>query len=102
MTKTTVNAEKVSAFVVMPDAIESAFGVWWASIPDDHLVDPLHQVESMASALGLELNRSKSELICEDALIREAMLLEAPGLHVRNRDNADLLGSPIGSLESIG
>ena len=30
------------------------------------------------------------------------MLVEAPGLQVVNCDGADLLGSPIGSVEGIG
>ncbi len=69
------------------------------------MADVLHDlqlVESMAPALGLELNRSKSELICEDPSTRAAMMLEAPGLHVTSRDSADILGSPIGDLEGIG
>ena len=39
-------------------------------------------VEWLGSDLGLQLNRSKSELICEDLITREAMLQAAPGLHV--------------------
>ena len=59
-------------------------------------------VESMGSDLGLQLNCNKSELICKDPATREAMLLKAPDLHVVHVESADLLGSPIGSVEGIG
>ena len=39
MTKSDVNNQKLSAFVLMPDTIEIAFNTWWDSLPDDHVVD---------------------------------------------------------------
>ena len=65
---------------------------------DQVLVD-LQMVDSMASTLGLQLNHRKSELICEDLSIRDAMLLVAPDLKVVSGGTADLLGSPIGTLK---
>jgi len=68
------------------------------------LQDVLHDVQKvgeMASDLGLELNRSKSELICRDDRIREDMLGRVPGLKEVSADTADILGSPIGNTECI-
>ena len=58
-------------------------------------------VERLAIDLGLQLNRTKSEIICKDPIIVEAMIQAAPGLKVVNSDDVFLLGSPIGSLKSI-
>ena len=66
----------------------------------DVLAD-LRLVELEASKLGLELNHSKSELICNQPSIREAMLLEVPSLRTVNCSNATLLGSPIGDVDCI-
>ena len=59
-------------------------------------------VESFALELGLQLNRNKSELMCEDVATKEAMLVESPALRMVSCDGADLLCSPIGSVEGIG
>ena len=58
----------------------------------------------MASTLGLQLNHSKSELICKDLTTREAMLCETLGLKVVCSDSADLWARPLGIwrvLESL-
>ena len=34
-----LNNEKRTSFVVMPDAIETAFKPWWISLADYHVVD---------------------------------------------------------------
>ena len=68
------------------------------------LQDVLHDlklVEKEAGALALQLNHSKTELICDNATICELMLLEAPGLHVVSCSRAILLGSPTGSTECV-
>ena len=52
----------------------------------------LDLVERMAPDLSLQLNRSNSELICDDQSVSVAMLLEAPGLHLLSCDVADILG----------
>jgi len=75
-------------------------GTLGGSLPD--VLHDLQMVDRLGSDLGLQLNRSKSELICGDLITGEVMLQAAPGLHVLNRDDADLLGSPIGSMEHIG
>ena len=61
----------------------------------------LDLVERMAPDLGLQLNHSRSELICDDQSVSEAMLLEVPGLHLLNRNVTDILGSPIENVEQI-
>ena len=39
MAKIDVDKEKVKAFVVMPKAVEASFSGWWATFPNDHVVD---------------------------------------------------------------
>ena len=51
--------------------------------------------------LGLQLNRDKSEVICDDSTTKSAMLRAVPGLSVTDRDHATLLGSPIGTANGI-
>ena len=67
----------------------------------DDVLHDLQSVELAAGEMGLQLNRGKSEVICEDPITREAILCAAPGLRVVSRDHATLLGSPIGSVEGI-
>ena len=92
--------------------IEAEFGVQSVYLNDGtlggggggSLQDVLHDlklVEKEAGALWLQLNRSKTELICDNATICQSMLLEAPGLHVVSCSRAILLGSPIGSTECV-
>ena len=66
----------------------------------DVLAD-LRLVELKASKLGLELNHSKSELICNQPLIQDAMLVEVPSFHSVSCSNATLLGSPIGDVDCV-
>ena len=58
-------------------------------------------VEEVAAELGLSLNRSKTELICDDLASCEAFLSEVPGLQVVSCSEASLLGSPVGSVEYV-
>ena len=51
--------------------------------------------------MGLTLNNSKSEIICEDATIRQTIITSLPGAQVVNPDSASLLGSPLGDVSSI-
>ena len=67
----------------------------------DTILQDLHTVERLAIDLGLQLNRTKSEIICKDPIIVESMIQAAPGLKAVNSDVVFLLGSPIGSLKSI-
>ena len=69
--------------------------------PLQEVLSDLRLVEEEAAKLGLHLNHSKSELICDDAPTREAMLFEVPGLHNVSCYQATLLGSPIGKVECI-
>ena len=75
-------------------------GTLGGSLPE--VLEDLRMVKSFALELGLQLNRNKSELMCEDVTTREAMLVEAPCLRVVSCDGANLLGSPLGSVEGIG
>ena len=47
-----------------------------------------------AASLGLQLNRSKSEVVCDNVKVCETMLCEAPGLCIVNCSITPLLGSP--------
>ena len=67
---------------------------------EDVLCD-LQLVEREAEELGLQLNRAKSELVCEDSGTRDSMLRAAPGLQVVDMDHAEILGSPVGSKRSV-
>ena len=69
--------------------------------PFQDVLHDLRLVEEEASSLGLQLNRSKSELVCDDADLCDAMLREAPGLCVVSCSQATLLGSPVGSAECV-
>ena len=61
----------------------------------------LRLVELEASKLGLELNHSKSELICNQPSIRDAMLSEVPSFRSVSCSNATLPGSPIGDVDCV-
>ena len=69
-------------------------GIW-----EDVLSD-LRLIEEEASVLGLQLNTSKTELICSDHTTREIVLSSFPGLCVVNLEQAELLGSPLGDASS--
>ena len=82
--------------------LKSSFAVFY--LDDGTLGRPLQKalsalrlVEEEAAKLGLHLNHSKSELICDNAPTREAMLFEVLGLHNVSCSQATLLGSPIGT-----
>ena len=66
------------------------------------MLHDLHYLESGVAELGLHLNQSKSELICDDMFSRNVMLDDAPSLRYVSCSQATLLGSPIGGLECIG
>ena len=64
------------------------------------MLQDLQYIECQAAHLGLSLNHSKTELICEYSAGR--WLLQAvPDLCKVNPANATLLGPPIGQLNSI-
>ena len=60
-----------------------------------------HAVRNAAEDLGLHLNLTKSEVICVDPCTKDTMLNAAHDLCIVSPDQATLLGSPIGSIESI-
>ena len=54
-------------------------------------------VEQVAGNMGLQLNHSKSEIICVDPTTRQSMFDAFPDFCVVSQDHATLLGSPIGN-----
>ena len=89
----------------MVKSIESEFRIFYL----DHgtlgghvseVLRDLRLIEGEAAKLGLKLNRHKSELICDEPSTRDEMLEEAPGLQLMSRVNAELLGTPIGGIQS--
>ena len=56
---------------------------------DDVLCD-FHLVAKEAVDISLNLNRSNSELLCEDPITRDQMLKAVPGLQMIGIDQADL------------
>ena len=58
-------------------------------------------VEQGAKELGLSLNRGKCEVISKDPAATGVLLASAPNLQVTDPDFATLLGSPLGSIDSI-
>ena len=67
----------------------------------ESVLQDLQLVEREAAELGLQLNCSKSELICCDPLSRDAIISEASGLHITSCDQAVLLGTPLRGVEGI-
>ena len=67
----------------------------------DDVLQDLSTVQRAARELGLQLNCTKSERICEDTTTRKVILRVAPGVCKVDRDEATMLGSPIGNDISI-
>ena len=67
----------------------------------EDIIRDLQLVEKEAAELGLQLNRSKSELLCEDPTTRDQLLKVVPGLQVIGMDQVEILGSPVGSMTSV-
>jgi len=51
--------------------------------------------------IGLVLNNQKSEIICGDPVSKGTILSSLPGARVVDPSDADLLGSPLGNVNSI-
>ncbi|MDA8003073.1 MAG: reverse transcriptase domain-containing protein, partial [Alphaproteobacteria bacterium] len=64
----------------------------------EDIIRDLQLVEKEAAELGLQLNRSKSELLCEGPTTRDQLLKVVPGLQVIGMDQVEILGSPVGSM----
>ena len=67
----------------------------------EDVIRDLHQVGMVAGALGLELNQSKCEIICDHTDTWEAMLRTAPNLCTVSPEKATLLGSPLGNAACV-
>ena len=70
-------------------------GSWQDVLSDSHFL------ELEAAKVGLVLNLSRSELICDDNHTLEVVLQEAPGLPTVSVSQAMLLSTPVGDSESI-
>ena len=68
--------------------------------PKEEVLQDLQYIECQAAHLGLSLNHSKTELICEDSAGRWLLQAVTDSCKV-NPENATLLGAPIGQLNSI-
>ncbi len=73
-------------------------GTLCGSLPD--VLEDLKRVESLASDLGLMLNRCKSKVVCNDPPTLDAFLADAPGFSVVNASDTLLLGSAIGGPDA--
>ena len=67
----------------------------------EDVLSDLLLVEKEAADLGLQLNRSKSELLCDDSTTRDQMLKTVPGLQLIGMDQAEILRVPVGSTKSV-
>ena len=67
----------------------------------ENVVHNVKNIEVEVEALGHMLNRKKSELICKDPISRRFVLSVLPGIYIINPEDANLLGSPIGGLQSV-
>ena len=65
------------------------------------VLQDLQTVECAAEDLGLQLNRGKSEVIGRDTTLLEPLLSAAPELTVTSPEQATLLGSALGDVESV-
>ena len=65
--------------------------------------DILHNLNiiKITEVLGLSLNKQKSEIICLDPTVRNAILYSLPSAKVIAPEKANLLGSPVGDVTSI-
>ena len=61
----------------------------------------IQSVEQTGAEVGLKLNRSKSEIICNNPTTLDSILSSLPGACVVDPKKATLLGCPIGDLLSI-
>ena len=52
------------------------------------VLEDFKTVETFAKGLGLQLNRTKSELICSNSSVLEGMAREVPGLQELDPDSA--------------
>ena len=55
------------------------------------MLSDLRLIEGEASELGLQLNRSKTKLICSDYNTKRMVLSSFPGLRVANIEKVELL-----------
>ena len=67
---------------------------------EEDAINDIELIEHEASALGLYLNHSKSEMICA-ASAGTSLLSHVPDLCRVSLDKAALLGSPVGNTVSI-
>ena len=67
----------------------------------DDVLHDLQLVEEEAGLVGLQLNCKKTELICDDPSVCSFMLSAASELKVVSRNQATLLGTPLGDTELI-
>ena len=67
----------------------------------DNVLNDLETVGTMASDLGLQLNKSKSEVVCHNPSTVAQFLASFPGLCVTAPESARFLGSPLSECVSM-
>ena len=67
----------------------------------DSVKQDLEVIKEQGASLGLSLNESKSEVICDDPVVRDLVAARIPGAKVLEPSAASLLGAPIGNGESV-
>ena len=67
----------------------------------DDIVHDLDIVKTEGARLGLQLNKQNSETICSNDSMRGLLLCAFPGARFVPPENATLLGSSIGKVQSI-
>ena len=75
---------------------DGTLGGHWTDVVND-----LTLIEEESSALGLLLNKHKTELICPDNNTRRLILSAFPEIQVVNIEEAELLGAPLGNATSV-
>ena len=67
----------------------------------DSVKQDLEAIKEQGASLGLSLNERKSEVICDDPVVRDLVAARIPGAKVLDPSAASLLGAPIGNGESV-
>ena len=67
----------------------------------EQVLQDLLSVEQCTKELGLSLNHEKCEVISKDLVATGVLLASALKLQVTDPDHTTLLGSPLGSIDSI-
>ena len=65
------------------------------------IIQDLESIENIGRAMGLQLNRSKTQLISKDGQSQERILDVFSDLSTEDSNGAQILGSPIGDISKV-